>query len=82
MTFQQATRSFCRLIVDYIKRDIASAISLFISFCRNANVELSVWKNGTLLFNTRCLTGKFAQIVEFSTTYFTPLVHLDRVNVG
>lgn len=43
---------------------------------------LIVLDSGSLLLDTSSLTGKFAQIVKFRTTYLTTLVHLDRIDIG
>ena len=43
---------------------------------------LSICAGGSLFFDTSSLTGKFAQIVKFRTTYLTTLIHLDRIDIG
>ena len=45
-------------------------------------LQLSICAGGSLFFDTSSLTGKFAQIIQLSATYFTTFVHFDRIDVG
>lgn len=63
---------------------VGRVISPLIEEERARNLFLLVLSSNhlTLLLNAGSLTGEVTEIVKFSATYLTTLVHLDAVDVG